>query len=371
MNQAEVIADRISKLHIFIQEKNVEGVLLRKRRSFAWLTGGKINHIVNTTEAGVADLLIFKDATYCITTKQEAARIKEEEIPEWPGEWQTPEWFEGTEKTIRDLCAGRRIAVDGLPESVGLSNGINYSRELAELSFVLTGWEIQNYRWLANQCARALESTCREIEPGMSELTIQAHLVAKLIPLGINPQVALVATDERVYKYRHPIPTEKKLQDYAMIVLCGEKWGLVANATRFVRFSPLTSELAENRLRLAEIDLAFNLATQPNIAVKEIFYIGVEAYRKEGFGEDWRFLHQGGATGYAAREFLGTLEATERVHVNQAFAWNPAIRGLKSEDTLLVKAEVNEFLTHTGDWVYIGVQRGSITYLRPDILVRY
>lgn len=362
--------ERIGKIRSMIQEKRLDGVLLRKRRSFSWLTGGGVNHIVNTTELGVADLLIFPDKAYCITTKMESARIEQEEIAGMGFEFVTPEWYEGHNKAIATLCRGKMMGTDVEPVAIGLNMGVDISKELAELSYVLTDEEIERYRWLSQTAARALEATCREIKPGMTEFEIQAHLAFKVIREGIHPQVILVATDERVNKYRHPVPTDKKLNQYAMIVLCAEKWGLVTNVTRFVHFGPLPDELKENRLKLAEIDLAFNLGTRPGVLIRDVFQAGIEMYNTVGHGDDWRYLHQGGPTGYASREFLAASDSEGSVQVNQAFAWNPAIRGIKSEDTIVVREKQNEFLTHTGEWEYIIIEKDGRTYKRPDILVR-
>lgn len=355
----------LEKVTGFLKEKGYDGVLFRKRSNFSWITGGKDNHIVNTTVNGVADLIIFADKKYCITSKMESARIHDEELEGSGYEFITPEWYENQDEVVRTLCAGKKMASD-----VVFAPFDEMASELAHLRFTLTAEEQDRYRWLAQKAARAVEETAREIQPGMTEFEIQAHLAAKVIKDGINPHVILVSTDERVFKYRHPIPTAKKLEKYAMIVICAEKFGLVANATRFVHFGPLPEELAENKAKLVQIDIAMNLATRPGTLIKDVLAKGFAAYSEVGYGEDWRFLHQGGPTGYDTREFLAVPDGPGIVHENQAFAWNPAIRGIKSEDTILVGAEENEFLTHTGDWVYIEVEKDGKTYLRPDILVR-
>ncbi|PWK06592.1 M24 family metallopeptidase [Tumebacillus permanentifrigoris] len=366
-----MMQERVEQVRTLMGAWELDGVLLRKRRSFAWLTGGRTNHIVNTSEHGVCDLLVLPDRVVCIVTQMEAARIRDEELAEMSIEWVVSEWYEGHAASIAKLCTGKSIGTDVEPESVeGLRDGVNLSSSLAELTYVLSEPQIDAYRWLAQRAARAVESLCQEIEPGMTEYEIQARLAAKVIKDGINPQVILIATDERIYNYRHPIPTGKVLRSYAMVVLCAERYGLVANVTRFVHFGALDRELEENRLKLAEIDLTMNLATSPGTPIRDIFFRGIEAYRAAGHGEDWRYLHQGGPTGYASREFLATPDCTGIVQVNQAFAWNPAIRGIKSEDTLLVRAEGNEFLTHTGAWKYIMMERQGQPYKRPDILVR-
>ena len=355
----------LEKVAAFLRDQRYDGVLFRKRSNFSWLTGGKDNHIVNTIETGVADLLILADKKYCITSKMESARIHDEELEGLGYEFITPEWYEDQNEAVRALCEGKRIASD-----VPFAPFDQRTEQLASLRFTLTDEEKQRYRWLAQKAARAVEETAREISQGMTEFEIQAHLASKVIKDGINPHVILVSTDDRVFKYRHPIPTEKKLENYAMIVICAEKWGLIANATRFVHFGPLPTEIEGNKHKLVNIDIAMNRATRPGAQIKDVLEKGFEKYREAGHGDDWKFLHQGGPTGYETREFLAIPDGPGLVHENQAFAWNPAIRGIKSEDTILVGKEENEIITHTGEWVYIEVEAGGKKYLRPDILIR-
>lgn len=370
MENKRTFEDRVEKLRRLMQEQAVDGILLRKRRHFSWMTGGGSNHILNTAELGEADLLIFPEQVICIATKMEAARIKDEELRGIDCEWITPEWYEGTGSAASRICQGKKIGWDAPPLSALPVAGIDLGKQIAQLAYVLDEQEIKRYRMLSQTAAKELESVCREIEPGMTEFDIQALLAAKVMRHGINPQVMLVATDERVFAYRHPLPTEKKLQKYAMLVICAERWGLVANVTRFVHFGPLPDELAENKQKLAQIDLAMNLATRPGVPIRDVFARGIEMYRELGYENDWRYLHQGGPTGYASREFLATADCEGAVQLHQAFAWNPAVRGIKSEDTILVEAEGNRFLTHTGDWPYIKLVQNGQTYLRPDILLR-
>ncbi|CAJ1001517.1 Xaa-Pro aminopeptidase [Brevibacillus aydinogluensis] len=357
--------EAVTKIRAFLNAQNLDGVLLRTRSNFAWATGGGDNHIVNTTELGVADLLILSDRMYCITTRMEAARIRDEELAGFGCEFVTPEWYEGTDEAILQLCAGKAVGAD-----VWFHHLPNVASELAQIRSTLTGEEMERYRQLGQTAAKALEATCRELQRGWTEHEIAAHLAAKLLREGINPQVLLVATDERIFHYRHPIPTEKQLDRYAMLVLCAEKGGLVANATRFVHFGDLAPELEENKRKLAEIEVAMIAATRPGAKLADILQRGIEAYKRAGYPDDWRLLHQGGPSGYAPREFLVGPGETGVVRAQQAYAWNPTIRGIKMEDTFLVHEEEIEFITHTGEWVYMEAASEGRTYLRPDILIR-
>lgn len=215
-----------------------------------------------------------------------------------------------------------------------------------------------------------LEGVAKKVERGQSEFAIGGQLMAGLADRGCTSHVVLVATDDRIFRYRHPIPTAKQLDRYAMMVVCARRHGLVANVTRFIHFGPLSAEVDANRAKCAYIDVRMNAATRPGNTVADVFQTAVDAYREVGFPDDWRLLHQGGPTGYAAREYLATPACDEVIRTNEMYAWNPAIRGFKSEDTILVGGESNQFLTHTGDWPYIPITYEGKEYHRPDILIR-
>lgn len=355
----------VAKIRAFLKARKLDGVLLRTRSNFAWATGGGDNHIVNTTALGVADLLILADNIYCITSRMEAARIRDEELADFGCEFVTPEWYEGNDEAILQLCAGKAVGAD-----VWFHHLPNVANELAQVRYTLTEEEMERYRRLGRTAAKALEAACRELQRGWTEHEIAAHLAAKVMREGINPQVLLVATDERIYRYRHPIPTDKRLDRYAMLVLCAEKGGLVANVTRFVHFGDLPPALEENKRKLAEIEIAMIAATRPGAKMADILQRGIEAYQRVGYPDDWRLLHQGGPSGYASRELLVVPGGEGVVQAQQAFAWNPAIRGIKMEDTFLVHEADIEFITHTGEWVYMEAASEGRTYLRPDILIR-
>ncbi len=75
--------------------------------------------------------------------------------------------------------------------------------------------------------------------------------------------------------------------------------------------------------------------------------------------------------GYAPREVTGTTSSmTGPILAGQVFAWNPSIRGTKSEDTILVGQGCNEILTEMDEWVCFGIGVGEQVVRRPAILER-
>ena len=202
----------------------------------------------------------------------------------------------------------------------------------------------------------------------MTEYQIAGLLAGESFGRGFTPIVNLIASDERVFRYRHPIPTDRVMERYTMLVLCGRRWGLVASATRLVHFGPLPDELQDKGEAVARVDAAFIAATRPGARVADVFGQAVETYAAVGLPDEWQLHHQGGAAGYEPREYLATPASAEVVEEGQAFAWNPSITGTKSEDTIIVGAEGNEIVTATGEWPTIAVEIEGQVLQRPAIL---
>jgi hypothetical protein len=53
-----------------------------------------------------------------------------------------------------------------------------------------------------------------------------------------------------------------------------------------------------------------------------------------------------------------------------AFAWNPSITGVKTEDTVMLRPGALDVLTATGEWPMLDVAAGGRPYQRPAILER-
>lgn len=357
----------VNKIRSYLKTKDYDGILLRKKNNFSWVTGGKRNHIVQATEIGVADLLILMDEVYLITTKMEESRIIKEELDEVGFDFKvvSDDWFNDIDQRIIEQGKGKHIVTD-----TPFYDWKVVDSDLLHLRSSLSESEITRYKWLCQKAANAVEETCKEISPGQTEYEIAGLLSKKVLDKGINVNVALVATDDRIYQYRHPIPTTKPLEKHAMVVLCAEYGGLVANVTRLVHFGPLPEDLENNSEKVARIDSIMNASTKPGITIGEIVSRGIQQYEQEGNPDDWKLLHQGGLTGYSSREFLATPTTKMKVERNHVYAWNPALPGVKSEDTILITDNGFEFLTHTGDWVYQVINVGNEEFVRPSILVR-
>ena len=214
-----------------------------------------------------------------------------------------------------------------------------------------------------------MNDAIRAVRPGMSERELAALLAFEAEKRGAQAIVNLIATDERIFRYRHPLPTDKKLDRYAMLVMCGRKWGLVCSVTRLVHFGPLPDELRRKQEALAVVDATYIASTRPNTKLGDIVVQAQAAYAQAASAAS------GGCTTRAARwatkraKYLGVPGSEDEVRENQVYAWNPSITGTKMEDTVLIGAEENVVLTAIPEWPTIPVEIGGKVYERPAILV--
>jgi Xaa-Pro aminopeptidase len=205
----------------------------------------------------------------------------------------------------------------------------------------LTTAEADRFRTLGRDAAQGLTEACGALEPAWSEFEAAADVSSALVERGIDPVVLLVAGEERLPHHRHPLATGAPLGRLAMLVACARRGGLIASLTRFVSFGPLDPRLAEAYERLLEVDVAFIAATEAGARVGDVFARGIAAYETHGFARDeWMLHHQGGPTGYEPRDYLADAGSDARVEERQAFAWNPSVPSLKSEDTILAGGEI-------------------------------
>lgn len=347
----------------YLDWKGLHGLFLVSRANFAWATGGGDDHVGLATEAGVATLFLARDRRCVITDNIEAPRLRAEEVLEPDWEFLEVPWHEprARDRAVLDLAAGRPVESD-LP----LADLPIAGPDLAALRFSLLPEELERYRWLGREAAISLETAGRQVKPGDTESRIASAIAARILPAQMEPVVLLVAADDRIDRFRHPIPTSRAVRERAMLVLCARRWGLIVAATRMLHFGPPPAELRRRMEAVRRVDAALIAATRPGARWGEILAQGIAAYGKEGFPEEWRLHHQGGPTGYAGRDFRVAESETRLVEPCQAFAWNPSIAGAKSEDTLVALPAGNENLTRPQEWpasLVSGIERAEMLVL--------
>jgi Xaa-Pro aminopeptidase len=140
-----------------------------------------------------------------------------------------------------------------------------------------------------------------------------------------------------------------------MLVFCGRRHGLYANLSRFIRFTPWSSEERGQYEKLAEIEAVALNASRSGETLAKVYAMLTQAYARFGFrGEELRH-HQGGLTGYLSREVIAKPSSAFLMELGNAVAWNPSLAGMKLEDTFLLTESGLENLTLDSRWPSMNV----------------
>lgn len=381
MNDIELFRLRIALVQAFLIEKGLDGVLLSRVDNFAMATGGKRNYIYTAGDLGANSLFITKKGdVHFVGNTIEEPRLMDEELGGLGCDVRSFLWFEETPAgAVKKAFRGNLASDDG-------SLGPNVHQDMAILRALLTPVEMEKYRRLGQLAAEAMTATLRQVTAGMLEADIAAILIAEGARRRCQVPVALVAADDRIARFRHPLPTqaplvsgslsEKTVQRYVMVAGCFLREGLVASLTRFKMVAELPKNTMDAYARICGVDALMQEASQPGRTLGGVFDDCKRAYKSMGFPEnEWHNHHQGGATGYAGRTCKGKPGETfpvldtywggqardiagVEVPLGTAFAWNPSAVGVKSEDTFLLAPDgVREIITRTPAFPRIDLER--------------
>jgi len=359
------IKEKERRVREFLRSKGLRALLLKRQANFSWMTCGGLNLVGITTEVGATSLLITENSKFVISNNIEAPRMIDEEDLEKQGfVIRTFSWYEDQEVSmLRELAGEGPIGCD-----VPFQNAIVLTEEIARLRYSLTPEEQERYWWLGEKVSQALEKTLIDTRKGEKESEVVGRLCKEIWKDRIDPITLMAAADDRVFKFRHPIPTERKIEKYLMVSVNARKWGLIVSLTRFVHFGKLPEELREKYEANVFIDCTFMAHTRPGIPAREIFQKGIDAYQQRGYPEEWKLHHQGGSIGYTGRDYRANFKAPDLVQENQAFTWNPSITGTKSEDTILATTKGPVMITRPILYPTLSMIVAGVSFTRPAIL---
>ncbi len=201
----------LTRLRAWMAAQGFVRFFVQQPENFAWLSGGGDNTVV-TFRPVAAWLEVTQDSVRLHASQIEAGRLLDEEVPglevvRYP--WHSPPTPQGPSDLEHDLTP---------------------------LRLVLSPEEQARYRALGRDAATALGESLRFADPDWSEYELAGAIAEELLSKGIQPLVLLVAGEERLFRYRHPIPKQRPLGRLFMGVVCGRRHGLIANVSRLSSF---------------------------------------------------------------------------------------------------------------------------------------
>ncbi len=357
-NHPAEIQRKLARLRARMAARSIDAVRLSLTANTAWITAGAATFVNEAADGGPSSVLITADRAYVITDSIEGPRLRAEEQLEDRGfEFLSKSWHSSADPAAA-IVAGKRMADD-----------TTLRDDLIALRSVLEPEECERFRHVGKLAAEAMDEAIRATQPGDSEFTLAARLSSAGRERGGSPIVNLIASDERIFNFRHPLPTAKAVEKYAMLVLCLRLDGLIASITRLVHFGAIPADLAHRLDVVARVDAALIGGTRAGRTMGDMFTLAAESYKAEGFPSAIDEHHQGGSAGYGAREAFALPGNPTPIVLNQAFAWNPSVSGAKSEDTILLTESGVEVLTAIDGWPTVTVSIGDQRIDRPVVLV--
>ncbi len=317
-------ATALDRLLAWMDKQGFSRFFIGRPENFAWLTGGADNTVI--INEGVAWLEVQKDGVVLHTSRIEAQRLKDdEEISD-----------------ISDIVVYPWYRIPKIP------NPNDWDHDLTPLRVVLSWEEQQRFRALGRDLACGVSKALHAAKPTWTEQELAGAVAEECYEKGVTPLVLLAAGEERIFKYRHPLPKTKQLGRLCMVVVCGRRHGLVANLTRLrVWDCPDIQTIYE---KLLTIEAAALQATRPGNTLGQVVLATQRSYHQLGFAEAFEEHHQGGIAGYRPREILATPGNNTPLGAGMAVAWNPSLPGVKVEDTFLITEKGLENLTVDPNW---------------------
>jgi Xaa-Pro aminopeptidase len=345
-----------------LRANQLAAVRLRGADWFSWITGGGSNVVLLTAESGAAEAFVTPAGAWVLTDAIERGRLAAEEVPQdfqvVSRPWESPH---ETDEFVRDQTKGGAVASDRpAREERGVPPAL-----LAAKRRLLPA-ELGRYRQLGVDAAVAMTEALSAARPDWSEHRLAGEGARALWARGIHPALTLVAGESRMARYRHAVPTAAPLGGAAMLVFCGRRHGLYANLTRFVLFRAATGEERRRRDIVAAVEATAFAESRTGTPLAKIYHALAAAYERAGFPGECARHHQGGTTGYLAREAVATPGCEIRIEEDTPLAWNPSVPGAKIEDTVVRTRDDVKILTTDPAWPTFSCDGRA----RPDLLVK-
>ncbi|MHB8915929.1 MAG: M24 family metallopeptidase [Thiobacillus sp.] len=329
---------------------------------FAWLLAGAANGVLLAAEKGVAEIFVSATEMHVLTDDIEARRLQEEELSESV----SVQSFPWAYPQLREDWVTKQLGASTLASDHPTQNEVPLPVTIAALKLELTDTELRRYAEVGRLAAEAMTEVLSDAKLEWSEFELAGAGAAALLARGLEPALILAAGARRLPMYRHPLPSAEKLGSMAMLVFCARGKGLYANLTRFISFGALPARFETAHHHVQQIEAQALSQCRPGVSLAEIYTELQHAYQQHGYPNAIVEHHQGGLTGYQAREVIARPDTHLTLKPGHVLALNPSVPGAKIEDTFYVGNDGLHNLTYDVSWPHTRIGN----YLRPEVLQR-
>jgi Xaa-Pro aminopeptidase len=364
---ADDFLEKTARVRAWLEQTGRNALVIGRRDNFSWLTGGGDNTVVRNSDMGASLLVVTASTVYHVAYVMDGPRIRDEELPGIDVEPVFLKWYEmSLGEKVAELIRGRAAVTD-----VPVNGATFLPREVTMLHYPLTAVEVDRCRQLGRTTEEVIGRVAASVAPGMQEREIESRLLAEYAGEGISCDVLLVGSDERIARYRHPLPSEKRVDRLVLLHPAVRKWGLHANVTRMVYFGDrIPAEVVARYEAACRIEAAAISQCIPGRKFAGILDLQKRLYAETGFPQEWRNHYQGGVTGYALVDATLCTDPSASVSANQVYDWFITITGVKVEELSLSGPAGPEVLSACGGWPTREYEHDGVWLRLPQIMLR-
>ena len=336
-----VFNQRIQPIRDLMKAKGLDAFVLRRNPNLAWAIAGRA-HVPTTIDMACFDLIITQDSATAVTNVVEAPRLITEELPS-EVTVNAINWSEGRDP---QLPTGPKVGCDQ-PGADRIDLGV----EVEMMRASLIDSDVQRFKEICVDAAVALGNAMKQVESTDREIDVAGLITHSLWQADLEIAFLGVAGEDRVHKFRHPLPTDAVVGNRVSASICAKRKGLIASVTRIVTFGPVTDHMVSDYTSIFKVEAALLDATVVGQPFSDPINAAIAAYPANGFDADeWTKHHQGGPTGFLPRDWPANQGSARLIANNQPIAWNPTGKGWKAEDTILATDSGVKLLSNDPDW---------------------
>ena len=346
--------ERIQPLRELMKSNGLDAFVLRRNPNLAWAIAGRA-HVPTTIDMACFDLIITHDSATAITNVVEAPRLIAEELPSEVSV-QTIKWSEGRDPL---LPTGSKVGSD----QPG-ADRIDFGVEVEIMRASLIESDLARFQNICIDAAVALGNAMKQVESSDREIDVAGLITHSLWQADLEIAFLGVAGQERVHKFRHPLPTDSVVGNRVSASICAKRKGLIASVTRIVTFGEVTGQMIADYTSIFKVEAALLDATVVGKPFSDPINAAIAAYPANGFDADeWTKHHQGGPTGFLPRDWPANQTSARLIQSNQPIAWNPTGKGWKAEDTIVATNSGVMLLSVDPEWPAFEVKGRSRAFL--------
>ena len=346
--------ERIQPLRELMKSNGLDAFVLRRNPNLAWAIAGRA-HVPTTIDMACFDLIITQDSATAVTNVVEAPRLIAEELPSEVSV-QTIKWSEGRDPL---LPTGSKVGSD----QPG-ADRIDFGVEVEIMRASLIESDLARFQNICIDAAVALGNAMKQVESSDREIDVAGLITHSLWQVDLEIAFLGVAGQERVHKFRHPLPTDSVVGNRVSASICAKRKGLIASVTRIITFGEVTDQMIADYTSIFKVEAALLDATVVGKPFSDPINAAIAAYPANGFDADeWTKHHQGGPTGFLPRDWPANQTSARLIQSNQPIAWNPTGKGWKAEDTIVATNSGVKLLSVDPEWPAFEVKGRSRAFL--------